>query len=98
MVGRQRVLLALLTALVGGLGICLAGDPPPRQPHPFGQLAHVVQRLDAEKEPATLPAEILWISEPWLRERADENAQMPYLTYLPEKDRVLMLVERISRL
>ncbi len=93
MVCRQRVLFSLVTALAAGSGICIAGDPPPRQPHPFGQPAHVVERLDAEKEPATLPAEILWISEPWLREQADENAQMPYLTYLPEKDRVLMLVE-----
>jgi len=93
MVCRQLVVLALVTALVGGLGICVAADPPPLKPHPFGKREHVVQRLNAEKEPAILPAEILWISEPWLRERTDENAQMPYLTYLPEKNRVLMLVE-----
>ena len=86
-------MLVLVTALVGGSGTCVAKEPPPLKPHPFGQREHVVQRLNAEKEPATLPAEILWISEPWLQEKADENAQMPYLTYLPEKDRVLMLVE-----
>jgi hypothetical protein len=90
---RFVVLASAVAVQAGGLAICFAVEPPPPKPHPFGQREHVVQRLNAEKEPVNLPAEILWISEPWLRERADENAQMPYLTYLPEKDRVLMLVE-----
>jgi hypothetical protein len=30
-----------------------------------------------------------WISQPW----NGENAQMPYLVYLPEKDRLVMLIE-----
>ena len=33
------------------------------------------------------------IEKPWFQENDDENAQMPCLTYLPEKDRVLMLVD-----
>ncbi len=70
-----------------------AEDQTPLRPHPFGLRSHAVQRLNAESEPLALPAEIQWVSEPWLKEKADENAQMPYLTYLPEKDRVLMLVE-----
>lgn len=68
-------------------------ERPPDRPHPFGHRDHRVQRLNEEREPAFLAAEIQWISEPWFRKKPDENAQMPYLTYLPEKDRVLMLVE-----
>ena len=62
---------------------------PPAKPDPFGQREHVVFRLDGEKKASTLPAEMQWISQPW----HGENAQMPYLIYLPEKDRLLMLVE-----
>jgi hypothetical protein len=59
------------------------------KPHPFGQREHLVLRLDGEKKPTSLPAQLRWISQPW----NGENAQMPYLVYLPEKDRVLMLVQ-----
>lgn len=62
------------------------------QPHPFGKRAHVIQHMNGESAPTSLPAEIQWISEPWYKERSDENAQMPYLTYLEEQDRVMMLV------
>ncbi len=93
MIRRLLVAFALITTPVGSSGTCAAGDPSPSMPHPFGQREHVVQRLNAEREPTTLSADILWISEPWLRDRADENTQMPYLTYLPQRDRVLMLVE-----
>ena len=62
---------------------------PPTKPHPFGQREHVVLRLDGEKKAATRSAEMQWISQSW----NGENAQMPYLVYLPEKDRLLMLVE-----
>ena len=61
----------------------------PANPHPFGQREHVVLQLDGEKKPAARPAEMQWISQPW----NGENAQMPYLAYLPQKDRLLMLVE-----
>ena len=62
---------------------------PPSKPHPFGQRGHVVLRLNGEKKPASRPAQMQWISQPW----NGENAQMPYLVYLPEKDRMLMLVQ-----
>ena len=62
---------------------------PPPKPHPFGKREHVVLRLNGEKKPAARPARMQWISQPW----NGENAQMPYLVYLPEKDRVLMLVQ-----
>ena len=62
---------------------------PASKLHPFGQREHMVLRLDGDKKPTTLPAEMQWISQPW----NGENAQMPYLVYLPEKDRVLMLVQ-----
>ena len=62
---------------------------PAPKPHPFGQRDHLVLQLNGEKKPAALPAEMQWISQSW----NGDNAQMPYLIYLPEKDRLLMLVE-----
>ena len=84
--------LILLTVVRGSASVSAEEPGSPRH-HPFGQREHVVQRMNGESEPTSMPAEIQWISEPWFRENADENAQMPYLTFLPEKDRVLMLVE-----
>ena len=43
----------------------------------------------AKTRSATLPAEMQWISRSW----NGQNAQMPYLAYLSERDRLLMLVE-----
>ncbi len=57
-----------------------------------GKCVHIVQQINGEYEPISLPAEIKWISEPWYRALDDENAQMPYLAYMPEKDRVVMMV------
>lgn len=51
-----------------------------------------IQQMNGEYEPNSLPAEIQWISEPWYSVLEDENAQMPYLAYMPEKDRVVMMV------
>ena len=62
---------------------------PAPKPHPFAQREHVVLQLNGERKPAKFPAEMQWISQSW----KGENAQMPYLVYLPEKDRLLMLVE-----
>jgi hypothetical protein len=64
------------------------GTLPKPQPHPFESAKHTVLRLDGDKKPIELPAEIQWISKSW----NGENAQVPYLAYMPEKDRVLMLV------
>lgn len=62
---------------------------PSSKPHPFARREHVVLQLDGEKKPISRPAEMQWISQPW----NGENAQMPYLVHLPEKDRLLMLVQ-----
>jgi hypothetical protein len=86
------IFLMLLSVERGSANVSADETISPR-PHPFGQREHTVQRMNGESEPTSIPAEIQWISEPWFREKADENAQMPYLTFLPEKDRVLMLVE-----
>lgn len=56
---------------------------------PFGQREHFVRQLSDEQNSVTIPAELQVVSQPWQR----ENAQMPYLVYMPEKDRLLMLVE-----
>ena len=89
---RLVMIVALISAFCGGSSIVDAGELPALNPHPFGKREHVVQQMNGEREPASLPAEIQWISEPWYKERSDENAQMPYLAYWPEKDQVVMLV------
>jgi hypothetical protein len=76
----------------GGKGVARAQLErylPAPKPHPFGQREHAVLRLNGEKKPVSQPAVMQWISQSW----NGENAQMPYLVYLPEKDRLLMLVE-----
>ncbi len=69
-----------------------AADALKVQPHPFGDREHIVLQSNGEHAPTTLAAEMHWISEAWLRQRDDENAQMPYLVYMPERDRIAMLV------
>ena len=86
------LIVSLISAFSGGLPIIDADELPVPKPHPFGKREHVVEQLNGEYEPASLPAEIQWISEPWYRALDDENAQMPYLAYMAEKDRVVMLV------
>lgn len=85
------LLLFCLARFTPSLGAAEPTDPV--RPHPFGKTQHTVEHRQGEQTPRLLAAEIRWISEPWYRASADENAQMPYLTYFPEKDRLLMLVE-----
>ena len=87
------LIVASITLFVGRFAFVRAGELPPLKPHPFAKREHVVLQLNEERAPVALPAEMQWISEPWYKKKEDENAQMPYLAYLPEKDRVLMLVE-----
>jgi len=89
---RVRMIVSFIAAFSGGQLRNAADALPVPRPHPFGKREHVVRQLNGEREPDSLPAEILWISEPWYKQRSDENAQMPYLAYLPENDRVVMLV------
>lgn len=90
----KQIGIVLLTCAVIGSSTAVGAEPPAaNRPHPFGKREHVIQQLNAEREPIFSDAQIQWISEPWYKAQSDENAQMPYLTYLPEKDRVLMLVE-----
>ncbi len=86
------LIVPLVSAFASGSSIINAGELPVPKPHPFGKREHVVQQINGEYEPASLAAEIQWISEPWYRALDDENAQMPYLAYMPEKDRVVMLL------
>jgi hypothetical protein len=77
---------------LGGKGVTRAQLErylPPSRPNPFGQPHHVVLQLKGEKKPTSRPAELLWISQSW----NNENVQMPYLVYFPEKDRLLLLVQ-----
>ena len=64
------------------------GTLPTVKPYPFDARKHIVEKMQGESSTVTtLPAEIQWISQPW----DGENAQMPYMVYMPEKNRVLML-------
>ena len=86
------LLVFFISSFSANCGQIEAEALPKLKPHPFGQREHTVRQLNGERAPSLLPAEIQWISEPWFRARHDENAQMPYLVYLPEKDRILMLL------
>jgi hypothetical protein len=95
-VGGESMLAEAVKAIDAGdcggkavTGAQLARFLPPPKPHPFGQREHLVLQLDGEKKPVARRAEMQWISQPW----NGENAQMPYLVYLPQKDRLLMLVQ-----
>ena len=77
---RSFVLIALiLLAVARGSANVSADDPGSRRPHPFGQREHFVRQLSDEQNSVTIPAELQVVSEPWQR----ENAQMPYLVYMP---------------
>lgn len=66
----------------------VTGEQTPLQVQPFDKTDHVVLRMDGDVEAGSERAELFWISKAW----GEENAQIPYLAYLPEKNRVLMLV------
>ena len=89
---RLMMIVLFVSAIGGGSLPIEAEELPALKSHPFGKREHVVQQMNGEYTPTSMPAEIQWISEPWFKERSDENAQMPYLAYLAEKDRVVMLV------
>lgn len=89
---RFAFILAFVTQLSGASSILNADESPVAPTHPFGKREHVVRQINGEREPVSMPAEIQWISEPWNRALPDENAQMPYLSYLPERDRIVMLL------
>jgi hypothetical protein len=63
------------------------GDLPSPQPHPFGQREHVVLQLNGDKPPVSLPAEMQCVTMSW----NVPSVRAPYLAYMPEKDRLLML-------
>jgi hypothetical protein len=56
--------------------------------HPFDQPRHVVYQLNGEKGPIVQQAEMHWISKPWTA----EGASVPFMVFMPEKNRVLMLM------
>lgn len=90
----EKMAIAMWKQSVLGVGVVLgalagADDATLLSHHPFRNGEHVVQRLSPDKEPVGLPAEIQWVSKTW----GEENAQMPYLVYMPEKDRVALLAE-----
>ena len=68
-----------------------AGGRLSRKLHPFDDRQHAVWKLSSETEPVSIPAEIQCVIKD---STAADNAQMPYLVYMPEKDRVLIILER----
>ena len=69
------------------IAACEAYSSSPAPKSVFEQNDHAVLQLDGVKTSIALPAEMQWISKPW----KGENAQIPYLVYMPEKNRLLML-------
>ncbi|MBX7254969.1 MAG: glycoside hydrolase [Candidatus Hydrogenedentes bacterium] len=66
----------------------VSGQPASLHASPFEKTEHLVRHMDGDAEASSAPAELHWISREW----GGENAQIPYLAYAPEKNRVLMLV------
>jgi hypothetical protein len=61
---------------------------PPTLAHPFKRKKrHAVVQLQGSDKPISSPAEMQWITESW----NVTSVRAPYLVYMPEKDRVLML-------
>ena len=52
---------------------------------------HKVKQLDGDAVAAGLPAEHQIVSASWQRPTIPHTVSMPYLVYMPEKDRLLML-------
>lgn len=106
---QRYVLMAFVATMLGNLAtVSFADDDfgspeitsnqmrqflPLAKAHPFDDGdRHVVLQLQGEAKPVSLPANITWMSKSW--DRID--ARCPYLVYLPEQDRVLMLVMSTS--
>ena len=60
-----------------------------RHQHPFHTGPHTIYQMNGAAAPIPSAAEIQWISEKW----PEGNAQMPDIVWMPEKKRLLMLVE-----
>jgi lysophospholipase L1-like esterase len=76
----------------GGRGITRAQMQrflPLGKAHPFDDGdRHVVLQLQGGGEPVRMPAEIEWISKSWNR----VDARCPYMSYMPERDRIVMVL------
>lgn len=82
-------IVGLCAVFAGVATLHLAADQPAAKPHPFANRQHTVRKINGEKDQISIPAEMQLVSKSW----NSDNAQMPYLVYMPEKDRLLMLVE-----
>ncbi len=83
---RRSPWMTLLVSTLALNAFALDDEPSPR---PETTQKHAVRQISGKQDSRTIPAEMQLISRPW----QGENAQMPYLVYMPEKDRLLMLVE-----
>jgi hypothetical protein len=82
--GRFEI-ISCLAILVQASQLVCAVEP---RSYPLNDHDYVVQRLDGDMEPARLPAEIQLVNETW----QGDNVHVPYMAYMPEKDRVLLMM------
>ena len=86
----HRICVVALCAIFTGVTTrTLAADQSAARPQVSASRQHIVRHINGNGASVVVSAERQLISEPW----QGENAQMPYLVYMPEKDRLLMLVE-----
>lgn len=80
--------LLIVACLAFSFHECRVAGAAEVKSHPFDVREHVVWQLNIGGKPVGLPAEIRLVTEAW----NVEEAKMPYLAYMPEKDRVLMML------
>lgn len=68
--------------------IKVEGDRHTIRPHPFVNTEHTIYQLNGTAGMIPSDAEIYWVSRDWV-----ENAQMPYLAWMPEQSKLFMLFE-----
>jgi hypothetical protein len=54
----KLLIVSFIAAFSGIASFITADELPAPKPHPFGKREHIVQQINGEREPTSLPAEI----------------------------------------
>ncbi len=73
---------------IGVDDIKVEGERHVIRPHPFVNTEHTIFQHNGTAGAIPSDAEIYWVSRDWV-----ENAQMPYLAWMPEQSKLFMLFE-----
>lgn len=68
--------------------IKVVGTPHVERPHPFLNTAHTIYQMNGTAGALPSTAQIQWISREWV-----DNGYMPYLAYMPEQSKLLLMYE-----